>query len=649
MDQDTQPMETEDNGNKGIDEGLYSRQLYVLGHEAMKRMTSSNVLLVGLKGLGVEVAKNLILAGVRSVTLHDDEPATLFDLSAQYYLSEKDIGQPRAQSCVAKLAELNSYVDVNVHAGEITDKVLQKYQVVILTNQTFDYQQRINEYCHSHNIHFIAVSTRGVFSNVFCDFGDRFIVNDSNGEQPASALVSMITQENPGIVTVVDDHRLPFEDGDHVIFTEVQGMTELNSAPARPIKILSPYTFSIEDTTKFAPYKVGGYVTQVKQPVEHKFRTLNESWANPEYIVSDWAKDARQGLLHLAFRALDVFRERNKGNLPAPHNEDHATQIVTIVNELNEKFSQKIATIDEKLVRLFSYGASGELAPMTAVIGGIAAQETLKAISGKFTPIKQWVYFDATEILPSGDLSPEEFQPIGSRYDGQIVVLGRTLQEQLLQQNWFLVGAGAIGCEVLKIWSMMGLACGPKGMIHVTDMDIIEKSNLNRQFLFRAKDIEQLKSKTAAEAVKKMNPTLNIAAYSNRVGPDTEELFNDKFYNSLSGVCNALDNVEARLYMDSQCVLYKKPLLESGTLGTKGNTQVVVPHLTESYASSRDPPEKSIPTCTLHHFPNTIDHTIQWARDIFEDCTRIQLKMSTDTYATLTSLRDYKSSLLALN
>jgi len=111
---------------------------------------------------------------------------------------------------------------------------------------------------------------------------------------------------------------------------------------------------------------------------------------------------------------------------------------------------------------------------------------------------------------------------------------------------------------------------------------------------------------------------VNIKAYSNRVGPDTEEVFNNTFYNSLNGVCNALDNVEARLYMDSQCILWKKPLLESGTLGTKGNTQVVVPGQTESYASSRDPPEKGIPVCTLHHFPNAIEHTIQWSRDVFE-------------------------------
>jgi len=63
--------------------------------------------------------------------------------------------------------------------------------------------------------------------------------------------------------------------------------------------------------------------------------------------------------------------------------------------------------------------------------------------------------------------------------------------------------------------------------------------------------------------------------------------------------------------MDSQCVIYRKPLLESGTLGTKGNVQVVVPDKTESYASSADPPERGIPLCTLKYFPNRIEHTIQ--------------------------------------
>jgi ubiquitin-activating enzyme E1 len=117
-----------------------------------------------------------------------------------------------------------------------------------------------------------------------------------------------------------------------------------------------------------------------------------------------------------------------------------------------------------------------------------------------------------------------------------------------------------------------------------------------------------------------MNPDMNgkIEAYQERVGPESENIYDDKFFEALDGVTNALDNVEARTYVDRRCVYYRKPLFESGTLGTKGNTQVVVPFLTESYSSSQDPPEKSIPICTLKNFPNAIEHTIQWARDLFE-------------------------------
>ncbi len=71
-------------------------------------------------------------------------------------------------------------------------------------------------------------------------------------------------------------------------------------------------------------------------------------------------------------------------------------------------------------------------------------------------------------------------------------------------------------------------------------------------------------------------------------------------------------------YMDRRCVYYRLPLLESGTMGPKGNVQAVYPHSTESYSSSHDPPERSIPICTLKNFPNAIEHTIQWARDMFE-------------------------------
>ena len=182
----------------------------------------------------------------------------------------------------------------------------------------------------------------------------------------------------------------------------------------------------------------------------------------------------------------------------------------------------------------------------------------------------------------------------------------------MLKQKYFVVGAGAIGCELLKNFAMVGLGASDEGKIIVTDMDHIEKSNLNRQFLFRPYDVSKPKSIAAAKAIKAMNPHVNVESQENRVGAETEHVYNDDFFGSLDGVANALDNVEARTYMDRRCVFYRLPLLESGTLGTKGNTQVVIPDLTESYSSSQDPPEKSIPICTLKNFPNQIEHTLQW-------------------------------------
>jgi ubiquitin-activating enzyme E1 len=199
-------------------------------------------------------------------------------------------------------------------------------------------------------------------------------------------------------------------------------------------------------------------------------------------------------------------------------------------------------------------------------------------------------------------------------------VFGKEFQDKIANVNQFLVGAGAIGCEMLKNWAMIGLAIGPKGKISVTDMDSIEKSNLNRQFLFRPKDVGKLKSECAAAAVQEMNPDLkgHIVTMRDRVGQDTEHIFNESFWRSLDGITNALDNVDARTYVDRRCVFFQKPLLESGTLGTKGNTQVILPRLTESYSSSQDPPEQSFPMCTLRSFPNKIEHTIAWARELFE-------------------------------
>jgi ubiquitin-activating enzyme E1 len=207
--------------NGEIDEGLYSRQLYVLGHEAMRRMAASDVLISGLGGLGVEVAKNVILAGVKSVTLHDQQNCSLKDLSSQFYLSESLIGQNRAEASCSQLSELNQYVPTTAYTGPLTEDFLKQFRVVVLTDINEVEQKRVAEIARKFNIALIIPLTRGLFGQIFCDFGNEFIVYDVNGANPLSAMIAGISKDKDGVVTCLDEVRHGFEDGDYVTFTEV--------------------------------------------------------------------------------------------------------------------------------------------------------------------------------------------------------------------------------------------------------------------------------------------------------------------------------------------------------------------------------------------------------------------------------------------
>lgn len=605
-----------------IDEDLHSRQLAVYGRETMRRLFASNVLVSGMQGLGAEIAKNLVLAGVKSVTLHDEGLVELWDLSGNFLFSENDVGKNRALASVQKLQELNNAVVVTTLASKLTKERLSDFQAVVFTDIDLQKAIEFDYYCYTHEppISFIKAEVRGLFGSVFCDFGPEFTIFDVDGEEPHTGIIASVSNDNPALVSCVDDERLEFQDGDLVVFSEVHGMTELNDGKPRKIKSARPYSFILEeDTTNFGAYEKGGIVTQVKLPKVLKFKPLKEAIKDPgDFLLSDFSKFDRPPLLHLAFQALDKFVSES-GRYPVSGSEEDAERLISVARGINESLGDgKLENINPQLLQQFSFGSRAVLNPMAAMFGGIVGQEVVKACSGKFHPLFQFFYFDSTESLPTEPLDVDDLTPQNSRYDAQVSVFGSKLQKKMEDAKVFLVGSGALGCEFLKNISLMGVSCGKHGKLTVTDDDVIEKSNLSRQFLFRDWNIGQAKSTVAASAAASINPCLNVEALQNRVGPETENVFDDTFWENLSVVINALDNVNARLYVDQRCLYFQKPLLESGTLGAKCNTQMVIPHLTENYGASRDPPEKQAPMCTVHSFPHNIDHCLTWARSEFE-------------------------------
>jgi len=180
---------------------------------------------------------------------------------------------------------------------------------------------------------------------------------------------------------------------------------------------------------------------------------------------------------------MHAFRMKN-GRLPKPWSNSDAENFLRLAKGLNAASPSPIE-IQGSIVELFSKTCAGNLVPMVAVIGGTTSQEVLKAVSGSFLPIKQWLYFDARECLPEdlSSLTEESCQPIGSRYDGQIAVFGQDMQKKIFKQRFLLEGCGGVNSEFVQTFSRMGFGASPEGKMFVSDKDPIERSNLRRQFL----------------------------------------------------------------------------------------------------------------------------------------------------------------------
>ena len=177
-------------GDNQVDTNLYSRQIGTFGMETMGKLIKMNVVIVGLRGLGVEVAKNLILAGPKSVSLFDDSITQINDLGANFYTSEAHVGKvTRADACIGKLQELNPYVKVNViKKKEELDLAIVSGDIhvvcqteMIINSQVYD-PEEINKTCREKKVGYISTQGLGPWGYAFVDYGEDHTVTDHDGE-----------------------------------------------------------------------------------------------------------------------------------------------------------------------------------------------------------------------------------------------------------------------------------------------------------------------------------------------------------------------------------------------------------------------------------------------------------------------------------
>ena len=172
-----------------------------------------------------------------------------------------------------------------------------------------------------------------------------------------------------------------------------------------------------------------------------------------------------------------------------------------------------------------------------------------------------------------------------------------------------VVGAGGIGCELVKNLVLTGF-----DDITMIDLDTIDYSNLNRQFLFRAKHVGRSKAEVAREAVLDFphDPMVIKAEHGNIKSIK----YNLDFFRSFAIVLNALDNIDARRHVNRVCLAADVPLIESGTQGYLGQVRAILKGKSQCYECDPPPPPKTYPICTIRNHPDKPVHCISWAKDL---------------------------------
>ncbi|OHT13699.1 NEDD8-activating enzyme E1 catalytic subunit [Tritrichomonas foetus] len=197
---------------------------------------------------------------------------------------------------------------------------------------------------------------------------------------------------------------------------------------------------------------------------------------------------------------------------------------------------------------------------------------------------------------------------------GQYYASGKEGLDFFLGSKVLIIGAGGLGCELIKSLSLNGFPD-----IHIVDMDTIEVSNLNRQFLFRIKDVGRPKAEVAAEFIKKRNPNIKVTSHCCRI----QEL-SDDFYKQFSLVIGGLDSLPARNWMSAKLVSIARdtnneiviPYIDGGTEAWMGHVKVIYPNQTACMTcqSAMFAQPNTFQECTLASTPRKPEHCISWAQ-----------------------------------
>lgn len=337
----------------------WSRYIGAMGIEAVKKQATAQVLLIGFGALGLEIAKNIVLSGVKRLSILDTEIVTADNLVGNFYLSVADIGKRRIDSAMKKLQLLNSYVIVDefqvrpndvqsiralIQGGNRNEfvKVMKNYNVIVATELSPDLSIELNLIAGEVKAKYIDCDCKGLFGKIFVDFGKEHEVADVDGAEYPEVFIQSIDQDDKGLVKVLEGTTHNLGDGDVVQFSKVNeanvGGKTLNSQKFE-VKVHRKDSFYIGDTRGYCKYVNGGLFKKIKQKlmVNHvdllQMLTSEQGMKLDDNLTGfDPENQFEQFLTFVCFQTCYTFQDAHN-RTPKPWNLEDTNEFERMVNE----------------------------------------------------------------------------------------------------------------------------------------------------------------------------------------------------------------------------------------------------------------------------------------------------------------------------
>jgi len=420
------------------------------------------------------------LTSPKKVTIVDDSAVEAEDRYRNWFFKEEYIHKSKSQVYLGDLRSLNPFTEVIKESASILEDIqlIKKTDVVILCGEyNLKFISAVNKRCHNNRTGFILANSLGFTGHVFVDYDILKVYDKYYSGFNNNFYIRHITNEKQGKVSVSAMHPHFFQDGDFVTIAEVEGMPEVNGPDARPIKVIDPFNFTIENTTKYGKYKRGGVVSYVKVPTRVVFNSFEENLENPVFAnVSSPNAEFSQMELHVATLLYYELVERRKTDPQLRESsklEGKLDMLILDLTESNEVLAKIFNTknIENfKVVNALRHMLRNEkinMLPVAKLVAGVAAFEVIVK-SGKFFPIRQNIYLNFVNEFPP-ELATAFQQDIKnplSNYYSQFNSKNKNIRDSVNLKMGF-IGAGPKAIETIKLMAMMGYGSGPNGSITI--------------------------------------------------------------------------------------------------------------------------------------------------------------------------------------